>query len=91
MLMLNLGDLTSMPRYLQYANLIEGREAAYIHEHDNIYMEVSSGLKKAGVQNLHIWRKDGTNEIFMYIEIDGGKDIATALGENSEYLVRFRD
>lgn len=76
-----------MPRYLMYATLIEGMATPYITEHDNIYPEVSSGLAKAGVQNLHIWRKSPTsNDIFMYVEMEEGKDMATALGENSEYL-----
>jgi len=59
-----------MPRYLMFANLIEGRADSYIEEHDNIYPEVSVGLKKAGVKDLHIWRKGESNEIFMYIEME---------------------
>jgi len=75
-----------MPRYMMYANLIPGQEQPYIDEHDNIYIEVSSGIKKAGVRDLHIWRKGTTNEIFMFIDMEEGKDMKVALGENSEYL-----
>jgi len=74
-----------MPRYMMYASLIPGKEQPYIDEHDNIYIEVSSGLKKAGVKDLHIWRKGVTKEIFMFINIEEGLGKVT-LGENSEYL-----
>lgn len=49
-----------MPRYLMKAQLKPGKEQAYIDEHDNIYPEVSHGLRAAGIVNLHIWN-DGLN------------------------------
>jgi len=71
-----------MPRFLLKSTLKSGKEQQYIDEHNNIYPEVSSGLRSAGVLHLHIW-KDGLS-LYMMIEMENGKDL-TMLGEGSEY------
>mmetsp|Transcript_12681 Transcript_12681/g.28108 ORF Transcript_12681/g.28108 Transcript_12681/m.28108 type:complete len:106 (+) Transcript_12681:388-705(+) len=71
-----------MPRFFMKATLRPEKEQAYIDEHDNIYPEVSSGLKAAGVVNLHIW-KDGLS-LYMLIEMKDGCDLSV-FGEGSEY------
>ncbi|KAL7522394.1 hypothetical protein ACHAWX_007173, partial [Stephanocyclus meneghinianus] len=71
-----------MPRFLLKAKLKPEKEQQYIDEHNNIYPEVSSGLRSAGVINLHIW-KDGLT-LYMMIEMEEGNDLS-ALGEGSEY------
>ena len=64
------------------ATLCKEKEQAYIDEHDNIYPEVTSGLRSAGVINLHIW-KDGL-QLYMLIEMDDDKDLSM-FGEGSCY------
>ena len=71
-----------MPRYLMTAQLKPEKEQAYIDEHDNIYPEVSQGLRAAGVVNLHIW-KDRLS-LYMFVEMEGGKDLSI-LGKGSDY------
>ena len=58
------------------------KEQQYIDEHDNIYPEVTKGLRAAGVTNLHIW-KDGLS-LYLFIDMVEGKDL-TVLGVGSEY------
>ena len=72
----------TMPRYLMKATLKPEKEQAYIDEHDNIYPEVTKGLRSAGIINLHIW-KDGLS-LFMVIEMEEGKDLSM-LGDGSKY------
>ena len=69
-------------RFFLKAALRPEKEQAYIDEHDNIYPEVSSGLRSAGVINLYIW-KDGL-QLFMLIEMEDGKDLSV-FGEGSDY------
>lgn len=69
-------------RFFMKATLHKEKEQAYVDEHDNIYPEVSSGLRAAGVINLHIW-KDGL-QLYMLIEMEDGKDLSV-FGEGSTY------
>ncbi|KAL3779445.1 hypothetical protein HJC23_012722 [Cyclotella cryptica] len=71
-----------MPRFLLKAKLKPEKEQQYVDEHNNIYPEVSSGLRSAGVINLHIW-KDGLS-LYLMVEMEEGKDLS-ALGEGSDY------
>ena len=70
---MTLTSILPMPnRFFMKATLHKEKEQAYIDEHDNIYPEVSNGLRAAGVINLHIW-KDGLH-LCMLIEREDGKD-----------------
>lgn len=71
-----------MPRFLMTATLKRDKEQQYIDEHDNIYPEVTKGLRAEGITNLHIW-KDGLS-LYLFIDMVDGKDLSV-LGVGSEY------
>mmetsp|Transcript_31243 Transcript_31243/g.38030 ORF Transcript_31243/g.38030 Transcript_31243/m.38030 type:complete len:121 (-) Transcript_31243:146-508(-) len=71
---------------VQTASIIdEEKMIEYIQHHDNIWPEVKSGLKKAGILNLHIYRVPNTLQLIMIIEVEYNLDLDQALGEGSDY------
>ena len=65
-------------RYLLHAKIKDGKLKEYIQRHNNIYPEVSDGLKEAGAKQLTIWVKDRlaeNPEIVMYVTMRAGTDM----------------
>eukprot|EP00298_Acanthocystis_sp_HF-20_P028434 c7160_g1_i1.p1 GENE.c7160_g1_i1~~c7160_g1_i1.p1 ORF type:complete len:120 (-),score=43.02 c7160_g1_i1:42-377(-) len=75
----------SCDRHVFVAELHEGKYEEYRKHHDNIWPEVSSGLKKAGINHLSIYLVPQTNKMVMTIETTPGLDLAAATGPGSNY------
>mmetsp|Transcript_98 Transcript_98/g.276 ORF Transcript_98/g.276 Transcript_98/m.276 type:complete len:110 (+) Transcript_98:171-500(+) len=57
----------------------------YVHHHDNIYPEVTSGLRSAGVLSLEINVVPKTLTLIMTITTRANVDLDAALGPGSAY------
>ncbi len=65
-----------------------GRLEEYIKRHDKIYPEVTQGLRKAGVIDLHIFRVPSTAKLVMTIRTKPGLDLAKATGPGSKVIMK---
>jgi len=63
----------------------EAKLASYLHHHDNIYPEVCTGLRAAGITQLTIFRVPDTLRLCMYIVTAGPIDLSAATGPGSAY------
>lgn len=57
----------------------------YIHCHNNIWLEVSHGLKAAGIRSLTIHTVPNTLQLVMVVETEGNLTVEQATGPNSDY------
>ena len=80
--------MSRVEHYLFKANCRLDKLEEYIKKHNNIPKEVSSGLTKAGVNNLQIFAGNTTiGEIFMHVafESEGIHTLDDAIGPGSKY------
>eukprot|EP00802_Teleaulax_amphioxeia_P030497 Tamp_33107.p1 GENE.Tamp_33107~~Tamp_33107.p1 ORF type:complete len:210 (+),score=20.44 Tamp_33107:83-631(+) len=65
--------------------------AKYIRHHRAVWPEVQEGLRRHGVRLLSIHMpKDGGNELYMFVEVAEGADMARDLGPGSQYRANER-
>eukprot|EP00041_Stephanoeca_diplocostata_P020561 m.462958 g.462958 ORF g.462958 m.462958 type:complete len:189 (+) comp21606_c0_seq2:62-628(+) len=77
-------------RHCFVTNVLPGKMEEYRHYHDNIYPEVASGLRAAGITQLTIFQAPGSNTIVMYITTAGPIDLGAATGPGSRYRLNAR-
>lgn len=78
-----------MEKYAWTAKIIDGKKDEYIRRHDEIWPEMTTLLKSAGICNYSIWA-DG-NTLFGYYECEKGIDYATKTQSSSEVVERWNE
>ena len=76
-----------MERYAWKAAIKSGKRAEYIRRHDELWPEMKSVLKEAGIVNYSIWL-DG-EEVFGYYECEKGAEYALDYQAESEVVKRW--
>ena len=78
-----------MERYAWKAVVKEGKIAEYKRRHDEIWPEMISLLKEAGICNYTIWNVG--NELFGYYECEKGIDFAAKMQANSPIVKKWNE
>lgn len=78
-----------MERYAWRATLKEGKKAEYIRRHNEIWTEMKTVLKSAGIRNYSIWLwKD---ELFGYYECEKGIAYAGRVQASSPVVAQWNE
>ena len=78
-----------MEKYAWRAKIVKGKKAEYIKRHREIWPEMVTVLKEAGIRNYTIWYND--DELFGYYECEKGVDFATETQKNSAVVDRWNE
>lgn len=78
-----------MERFAWKAFILDGQRQEYIKRHDEIWPELVTVLKEAGICNYSIWNID--NELFGYFECEKGADYAAQMQASSKVVDRWND
>ena len=78
-----------MEKYAWKATIIEGRIEEYKFRHDNLWEEMKSVLKDAGICNYTIWNVG--NELFGYYECEFGVEYAVKIQGQSDVVKRWNE
>ncbi|MFQ7079660.1 MAG: L-rhamnose mutarotase [Christensenellaceae bacterium] len=78
-----------MERYAWKAAIKSGKRAEYIRRHDELWPEMKSVLKEAGIVNYSIWL-DG-EEVFGYYECEKGAAYAARIQAESPVVERWNE
>lgn len=76
-------------RYAWKAIIKDGMKEEYIRRHNEIWEEMKSLLKEAGIENYSIWISG--NEVFGYYECSKGKEFAAKTQANSPIVDRWNE
>ena len=76
-----------MERYAWKAILKDGKKEEYIRRHKEIWQELVSVLKQAGIENYSIWLVG--NELFGYYECKYGIEFASKTQRESSVVARW--
>lgn len=78
-----------MERYAWKAIIKEGMKAEYVKRHNEIWPELKSLLKEAGICNYSIWIVN--NDVFGYYECEKGIDFAAKTQANSPIVDKWNE
>ncbi len=78
-----------MERYAWKAVIIDGKKEEYIKRHNNIWPELVSLLKEAGISNYSIWITG--NEVFGYYECEKGAEYAAKKQAESPIVDKWNE
>ncbi|CUH94857.1 hypothetical protein P22_0923 [Propionispora sp. 2/2-37] len=81
--------MRSMERYAWKAMVHEGKLEEYKKRHDEIWPEMKSVLKEAGICNYTIWNVG--NELFGYYECEKGADYAAEVQGKSPVVAKWNE
>ena len=76
-----------MERYLWKAKLKAGKREEYIRRHNEIWADLVSVLKQAGIKNYSIWLSG--NDIIGYYECEKGVEYAGKTQASSEVVAKW--
>ena len=76
-----------MEKYVWKATIKEGKQEEYIRRHDEIWSEMVSVLKEAGIENYSIWLCG--DELFGYYECNKGVDFALKVQAESPVVAKW--
>ena len=76
-----------MERYAWKATVKDGMLAEYKRRHDEIWPEMNTLLKEAGICNYSIWNVG--NDLFGYYECEKGRDYAARVQAESPVVARW--
>ena len=78
-----------MEKYAWRAVILEGKKEEYVKRHNEIWPELVSVLKAAGICNYSIWYVG--NELFGYYECEKGVEYAARVQAESEVVDRWNE
>ncbi len=78
-----------MERYAWRAKVKEGKLDEYIKRHNEIWLELSELLKKAGIGNYTIWYNN--NDLFGYYECEFGVEYAAKIQAESPIVDKWNE
>lgn len=76
-----------MERVFWRATIREGKKEEYVRRHDEIWPEMQTALKEAGIENYTIWA-DG-NDLYGYYECGMGRDFALEFQAKNPVVLRW--
>ena len=78
-----------MEKYAWKARVVKGKEAEYEKRHAEIWEDMKTALKSAGIKNYTIWRAG--EELFGYYECEKGIEYAAKIQRESEVVARWNE
>ncbi len=78
-----------MEKYAWKARVVKGKEAEYEKRHAEIWEDMKTALKSAGIKNYTIWRAG--EELFGYYECEKGAEYAAKIQRESEVVARWNE
>jgi len=78
-----------MERYAWKARIKDGCFEEYVKRHNEIWEELKSVLKKAGIKNYTIWHNNG--ELFGYYECEKGIEYAAKIQRESKVVDKWNE
>ena len=78
-----------MEKYTWRASIVVGKKDEYIKRHEQIWPEMVTVLKEAGICNYTIW--ENNNELFGYYECEKGIEFAAKVQKESDVVDRWNE
>jgi len=78
-----------MERYAWKARILPGMEEEYVRRHDEIWPEMLTLLREAGIRNYSIWNTG--DELFGYYECALGAEYAARIQRESPVVDRWNE
>ena len=78
-----------MEKYAWKAKIVSGKKEEYIKRHKEIWPEMKTVLKNAGIRNYTIWFTN--DELFGYYECEKGIEFASRVQRESTVVDRWNE
>ncbi len=82
-------EASKFERYAWKAKILEGKKEEYVKRHKEIWEEMITVLKEAGIKNYTIWCNG--NELFGYYECEFGVEYAAKVQSQSPIVDRWNE